>query len=58
MEGCAAGSLIGADVVVVRGILGGDQVAESVLSGGSFEDYFYGNIEGISPGEGDPMGVS
>ena len=56
LEGCTVGFLVVA--VVVRIILGGDEVAGSVLSGGSFEDAFGGNLEGVRPGEGVPLGVS
>ena len=44
-------------VVAVRHVIGGDKGAGSVLSVGSFEYDFDGNLEGVSPGEGDPTGV-
>ena len=53
----AVGLLIGIAVVAVRSVLGGDEGSGSVLSGGSFEDARDGNIEGVRPGEGDPLGV-
>ena len=58
LEGYDIGVLIGVAVFVVRNILGGDLEAGSVLSTGSFENYCDGNLEGVSPGEVDTMGVS
>ena len=49
MEGHSVGFLIVVSVVVVRNILGGDEVAGSVLSGGSLEDTCVGNIECVRP---------
>ena len=45
-------------VVIVRSILGGGKGTGSVLSGGYFEDYCDGKLEGVRPGECDPLGVS
>ena len=58
LEGYAVGFLKGVALAVLISILGGDKGAGSVLSGGYFEGSCYGNIEGVSPGEGDPLGMS
>ena len=58
MEGYAVVFLIGVAIVAVRIILGGDKVAGSVLSIGYFEFACGGNLDGVRPGEGDPLGVS
>ena len=50
MEGYDVGFLIGVAVVVFRSILGVYEGAGSVLSGGSFKDDCYGNLEGLRPG--------
>ena len=49
MEGYFVEFLIVVYAVVVRNILGGDEVAGSVLSGGSLEDTCVGNIDCLRP---------
>ena len=58
MEGYAVSFLTGVAEFVVRSILVGDKVKESVLSGGNFEASGDGNLEGLGPGEGHPLVVS
>ena len=58
MGGYYVGSLIGIAVVVGRRITRGDERSGSVLIGGSFEHACDVNLEGVRPGEGDPLGVS
>ena len=58
MEGYDIGFLKGVAVVSVRSRIGGDKGARSVLSCGSFESASYSNLEGVGPGEVDPLGVS
>ena len=58
LEGYAVGFLIGVAAVLVGIIIRDDKGSGSVLLGDSFEDDCDGNIEGVSPGEGDPLGVS
>ena len=45
-------------VVAVRSILRGDDGSGSFLSYGSFKGDSDGNLEGVGPGEGDPLGAS
>ena len=51
------GLLKSVSVVVDRSILGGDEGSGSVLSGRSFDGNCDGILEGVRPGEGDPLGV-
>ena len=44
--------------VAVKNINGSDKGSGSVLYGGSFEDAWDGNPEGVRPGEGDTLGFS
>ena len=50
--------LIGVTAVVVIIILRGDKVSGSVLAGVSFRGASDGNIEGVGPGEANPLDVS
>ena len=57
MEGYTVVFLIGVAVVAVTIILGVEEGAGSVLSGGYFENYSDVNLEGVGTGEGDTLGV-
>ena len=47
--------LKGVAVVVDRSIIWGDEGVDSVLLGGYFEGTSDGNLEGVGPGNGDPL---
>ena len=57
MEGFSVVFLIVVDAVAVRSILGCDKASGSFLSGVSFEDSCYGNLDSVRPVEGVPLGV-
>ena len=54
-EELALGCLKGVAVVVDRSIIWGDEGVGSVLLGGYFEGTSDGNLEGVGPGNGDPL---
>ena len=56
LEGYAVDFLVA--VVVVRSIIGYEEVSGPVLSGGYFEDACGGNLECVRPRESDPLGDS
>ena len=56
-EEFSLGILKGGTIFVDRIILGGDKGLWSVLSSGSFECAYDGNLEGVRLVDGDPLGV-
>ena len=56
LEGYAVDFLVA--IVVVRSIIGYEEVSGPVLSGGYFEDDCGGNLEFVRPGVGETLGDS